>query len=401
LKDAAAGAQALPDAPSGPAAPSEGSVWVSVGRADVPALRRAGLVPSVAATENARAAVYPVSPDSLPKLSAFMHEAFRKCAGFFAHRTRAEAERDLKPAPARVTLAYTMDQQSSVKPLLPRVTEGGLKSTIDTLAAYNNRYYEAGTGEQSARWIAARWKELAGKLPGASVELVAHDGWKQPSVILTIPGSDLAGEIVVLGGHEDSINGWGGAEKRAPGADDNASGIAVLTETIRVLGQSGWRPRRTLQFMAYAAEEVGLRGSQDIAQRYASEGKKVVGVIQYDMTNFKGSENDIYLLQDNVDAGLTAFLGRLIDAYLPGVTRGTLECGYACSDHASWTQNGYASACPFESSFDEMNHHIHTDSDTLANSGGNAAHSVPFAKLAVAFAVEMAKTARGAVITAR
>ena len=53
----------------------------------------------------------------------------------------------------------------------------------------------------------------------------------------------------------------------------------------------------------------------------------------------------------------------------------------------------------FESSFDGMNHDIHTERDTLETSGGDASHSVPFARLAVAFAVELAKASSTAAAT--
>jgi leucyl aminopeptidase len=56
---------------------------------------------------------------------------------------------------------------------------------------------------------------------------VAHSGYPQKSVILTINGTDNAAETVVLGAHLDSINLNGTTETtRAPGADDDASGIA-------------------------------------------------------------------------------------------------------------------------------------------------------------------------------
>ena len=55
----------------------------------------------------------------------------------------------------------------------------------------------------------------------------------------------------------------------------------------------------------------------------------------------------------------------------------------------------------FESSFDGMNHKIHTAEDTLQTSGGDASHSVPFAKLAAAFAVELAKTTPSTKVLAR
>ena len=167
----------------------------------------------------------------------------------------------------------------------------------------------------------------------------------------------------------------------------------MLTEAVRVLGASGLRPSRTIQFMGYAAEEVGLRGSQDIAKQAAKDGKKVVAVIQYDMTNFRGSGESIYLLSDNVDPKLTAFLGTLIETYA-GVPWSTTKCGYGCSDHASWTRNGFPASAAFESTFEGMNHALHTVRDTLGTTGGTAQHSVAFAKLAVAFAVENAKIAR-------
>jgi leucyl aminopeptidase len=395
LKEARAQASASPDAPSGPVAP-EGALWLSFSKADVAALRQAGLVPQVAASENAHGAVYPVSEEDLPKVSAFMHDTFKRCGGFFSYRTKAEADEGLRPFAKASAGPYTLDQQAWVKPLLGGVGEAGIRATIETLSAYNNRFYQSGTGVEAAGWVSGRWGELAKGIPGASASVVTHSGWKQPSAVLTIPGTDLAEEIVVLGGHLDSINGWGGESKRAPGADDNASGIAVLTETLRVLAQSGFRPRRTVQFMGYAAEEVGLRGSQDIAQKYKSQGKKVVGVIQFDMTNFKGSADDIYILGDNVDPTLSAFLGKLVDAYLPGVKRNVVKCGYGCSDHASWTKAGFPASAAFESAFDDMNKKIHTADDTLGNSGGSAAHSVNFAKLGVAFAAELAKASNGA-----
>jgi leucyl aminopeptidase len=203
-------------------------------------------------------------------------------------------------------------------------------------------------------------------------------------------GSDKAGEVIVIGGHLDSINvASSRADAVAPGADDNASGIAGLTEVLRVLANSDYWPRRTIKLIAYAAEEVGLRGSQDIAGQHKKQGIDVVGVLQLDMTNYKGSGKDIYLIGDYTDAAQNEFLARLIAAYLPGLTVGRDKCGYACSDHASWTAQGYANSHPFESAMAGANPRIHGKADTYANSGEQAAHALKFARLAAAFAVEL------------
>ena len=138
-----------------------------------------------------------------------------------------------------------------------------------------------------------------------SVALNTH-GWRQNSVIATIRGAELPDEIVVLGGHLDSINTSN--QNAAPGADDDGSGVAAISEVLRVILESGFRPKRTLQFMAYAAEEVGLRGSREIANAYRSTGKKVIAALQMDMTAFAGSPKNIYLITDYVSADLTDFL---------------------------------------------------------------------------------------------
>jgi bacterial leucyl aminopeptidase len=399
IKEAKARAKEFASAKASGAKTKGGSQWISLGRADLGALDASTFPLGEPVAKSDRSEIFEMPDELLPLLSQFMHEKFNRCGGFFAHRTRQEAEQDLS-APVRAAGGpYTIDQQAWVKPLLPMVKEAEIRSTIETMAGYNNRYYTSDTGVEAARWLAGRWQTLAAKIPGAKVDLVSHDGWPQPSVVLTIPGGANADEIVVLGGHLDSINQWGGDDAKAPGADDNASGIAVLTEAIRVLADAGFRPKRTVQFMGYAAEEVGLRGSADIAAQYQKAGKKVVGVVQYDMTGYKGSPEEIFLLTDNVDPDLTAFMGKLIDAYL-GVQWSTTECGYACSDHASWTQNGYPSALPFEASFDGMNHALHTENDTLGTIGGTADHTLPFAKLAIAFASELAKTEPAAKLAA-
>jgi bacterial leucyl aminopeptidase len=382
----AAGAAAEPLPPS---VPMESEVWLSFNRADVAAEKSFPL--SAPELSGDAELVYRVDAARLAELSSFMHDKFHRCGGFFAYRSRSDARAAVsRKAAPKAGGPYTLDQKDFTAPAAARVAEAPLRSTIETLAAFNNRQYSSESGVEAARWLAGRWRTLSAGIPGAAVVELAHQGWRQPSVVLTSPGSELKDELVGLGGHLDSINGWRGRDARAPGADDNASGLAVLTEAIRALAESGFRPRRTVQFIAYSAEEVGLRGSQDIVERYVEQGKKITGVIQYDMTNYAGSGDTIFFLSDNVDPALTAFLGRLADAYA-GVPWGTTECGYGCSDHASWTRAGLPASAAFESSFGDYNRNIHTDKDTLANAGGSARHSVSFARLAVGFAAELAK----------
>ncbi|MEJ8676646.1 M28 family metallopeptidase [Chromobacterium amazonense] len=330
----------------------------------------------------------------LPKLSDAIHDKLRHCGGYIVHGSLKEARAALNgpaaPLAALKAPSYAIDNQATVNKLLPQLQDSNVQATIQSLSSYQNRFYTTSHGVNASNWIASQWKQLAGSRGDVTVEQISHAGWPQKSVILTIKGTDNAAETVVLGGHLDSTVGNGtGESSRAPGADDDASGVASLTEVARVLLASNYQPRRTLKFMAYAAEEVGLRGSADIAKRFKQQQAKVVGALQLDMTNYQGDEQDIFLFTDYTNAAQNTFLANLAKVYLPSLKVGYSQCGYACSDHASWNAQGYAASFPFESSFDNSNPYIHTRNDTLANSDSQARHALKFSQLALAYAVEL------------
>ncbi len=335
-----------------------------------------------------------VHKSALEDISEVAHEEHHRCGGYIYHESLADAEKEIRSvsvksyAKENVFANYSLDQEVTVQKLLPEVKEVNIRTTIEKLSSFKNRYYDAKTGVQSQEWLADLWKSYGQGRSDFSVEIYEHASWKQPSVIATIKGK--SDETIVIGGHGDSIAGfWGRANATAPGADDNASGIATLTEVLRVLLESNYRPEKTIQFMSYAAEEVGLRGSKEIAKLYKSKSKNVVGVLQLDMTNYNGSNLDIHLVNDYTNEAQNKFLGTLIDKYLPGISWAYTSCGYACSDHASWTGEGFPASTPFESAKNDMNRDIHTSRDTISQSGGTADHAYKFSQLALAYALEL------------
>jgi bacterial leucyl aminopeptidase len=351
------------------------------------------------ANRSDRIVLLQADPQALRRISAEVHDKLRRCGGYIAHGSLAEArgmvqqmKRHAHPRAAAeaATPNYAIDNRSAVEALLPQVQESNVLTGIQTLSGYRNRYFNSPHGIAASKDLAQTWRRWAGDRSDVTVELYDHKSWPQQSVILTIRGRDAADEIVVIGGHLDSITRrLPFANSYSPGADDNASGIASFQEAMRVLLASGWKPRRTIQFMAYAAEEEGLRGSAAIAQRYAKEGRNVVGVMQLDMTNYPGPSADIVLMTDYSSTPQNRFIARLAGAYLPSLRVGQDVCGYACSDHASWTANGYAASIPAEALYEEGSPYLHTTKDTLARSGHNAEHAVKFARLALAYAVEL------------
>jgi len=333
-----------------------------------------------------------VSIDSaqLNSLSEFMHENFKRCGGYIFHESLAEAQQytaNIALTPQVIT-SYTIDNSTGVNSLLNELSPSNLTSTVDTLSNYNNRYYTSTTGAESANWLKSHWTSIASGRSDINVELYNHS-WQQPSVIATITGTSNNDEVVIVGGHLDSINLSNPSTGHAPGADDNASGIAVVTETLRAIVASGFKPKRTIKFIGYAAEEVGLRGSKAIAQDYNSQGMDIVGVVQFDMVSYKGSANkDIVFMTDYTNSGQNTFMTQLIDTYLPDISYGYDQCGYGCSDHASWHNLGYPASMPFESNMSDYNSSIHTASD----SNFNSAHALKFARLSATFVAELAKS---------
>jgi Iap family predicted aminopeptidase len=84
------------------------------------------------------------------------------------------------------------------------------------------------------------------------------------NVVAEIPGSDKAGEIVMVGAHFDS---W----HAGTGATDNGAGPAVAMEAVRILKSLGIKPRRTIRIGLWTGEEQWLLGSRAyVSEHFAS-----------------------------------------------------------------------------------------------------------------------------------
>lgn len=272
-------------------------------------------------------------------------------------------------------------QQELVNRLMPQISVQNLEANVQKLSQYFDRYYTSQTGSESADWIASEFRRMAGSRTDIKVTLFKHR-FEQSSVVVEWTGSGaLASEVVVLGAHEDSISNNG----KAPGADDDASGVSTVLEIFRVLTENQFKPERTLVFMTYAGEELGLLGSQDIAAAFKKNQKNVFGVIQFDMTMYPGAQHRFAFFQDQANP-LHQFTKILVDEYVK-IPWTTTVCFGCSSDHASWRRNGYAAVFPFEAPFKESNKMIHTPGDTIDRLDFN--HGMHFTKLGVAFAVEM------------
>jgi len=288
------------------------------------------------------------------------------------------------PIPTKVT------QQAVYNTIVGSLSQDIVLSNLATLSGLNSRYYQADTGKQAAEWIYGQLNLFKGNR--TDIEVMYFDNpWKQASVIARFLGATST-NTVVLGAHEDSVNWYSSGPveaRRAPGADDDGSGTVTILEVFRVLATSGYRPNNTLEIQFYAAEEVGLLGSQRIVARFVEEKRVVRGMMQMDMTGYIGSAKpSIAVVTDYTSKELTAFLRLLVDAYSNLPWEDT-TCGYGCSDHASWYKAGYAACFPFESK-SLGNPNIHSVNDTIAQL--NPAHMMEFVQIGLGYVIEMSAT---------
>jgi leucyl aminopeptidase len=325
----------------------------------------------------------------ISELKQRIHETEHHCGGFMDVTEHPVTER-IETEPFGFQDALEPSHPKTVETHLSELSSQNLIASIGKLSAYHDRYFSNASGVEAAQWIRGSFEALSGNRTDVKIELFSHK-FKQPSVVVTLAGSGpRADETIVLGAHEDSIH-MGSVFPQpgglAPGADDDASGIATLLETFRVLMASSYRPDRTLVFIAYAGEERGLLGSQDIAASFQKNGRRVMGVMQLDMTMYPGQSRKMTFMTDNVSSALTKFSEMLVDRYVKMPWKED-RCGYACSDHASWDKLGYPAVMPFEAGMKDYNPRIHGSQDTW-NETLEVEFGMHFAQLATAFVIEL------------
>lgn len=366
---------------------------------DLTMLKAAGIKPKhVLADKNlAIAEISEYQAQVLPHLS---HQ-FKKCGGF-------EILDDENPQESLSLLSQiiekdflyfdlplkplSLNENPIVKDAVSQVKEENIRSTVEWLSGFKSRFHNGPQKDEAILALKAKIEKMVADVTyPVQVELISHKKTPQKSIRVHFEGAKNPSEIVVLGGHIDSIAGmWGFGGDSAPGADDNASGSAAVLESLRVIVGLG-QPQRSIELFFYAGEEGGLLGSSEIAQQYKADGKSVVGVMQLDMTLFPGSgELVIGDFTDFTNSWLREFMGEINRLYI-GAKMVTDKCGYGCSDHASWYRQGYPTVMPFEATFNTMNQNIHTPGDVITPNM-NFKHSTAFAKLALGFTLELANS---------
>ena len=196
------------------------------------------------------------------------------------------------------------DRDARVQAVVGGVSAAHLENTVRILASFPTRHTLSPTGSaQAVNWIAAQFQAISAANGGRL--RVERDTWTQSAgerlpvpvvltdVVATLPGDEMPERIIIISGHYDSrVTDVMNASGTAPGANDDASGVAVALELARLM--AGRHYPATIKFVAVTGEEQGLYGSTHLAQEMADGKRNVEAMITNDIVGNSHGQGGIH-----------------------------------------------------------------------------------------------------------
>ena len=222
--------------------------------------------------------------------SPVRHSGLNACVSWLRARTlMARLPVPLLLAAAGLS-AQTAPPDPAIKKIVAEISPDRIAANVKTLAGFETRGNYSDPNQKTRgigaarRWIFAQFHGYSQRLE-VSYDIEKKGATDIVSVIAVLPGTAEPEKRIIVSAHYDSINlratGDKAAEAPAPGADDDASGIAVVLELARVMSQ--YRFRKTIVFIAFGGEEIGLVGSSRYAARAKANNEQIEAVFNNDI----------------------------------------------------------------------------------------------------------------------
>ena len=201
------------------------------------------------------------------------------------------------------------------------------------------------------------------------------------NVVGTIEGLCYPGRQFLITGHYDDLSEV--PDHRAPGADDNASGVISLLTAASIL--KDYQLANTVKFIAFSGEEQGLLGSSAYAAGAFESGDTILGVLNLDMIAYDGNSDRVMEVHSGLSAENQALadimIGAISDYGLNLNPQKITEGASSSSDHASFWSQGFPAILGHED-YQDHNPHMHSTQDRV--SLFDSTYYVDFVKAAVA-----------------
>jgi hypothetical protein len=186
---------------------------------------------------------------------------------------------------------------------------------------------------------------------------------QQTSIVATLAGTQNPARVFVVGAHHDAsgsrMSGWTTQWNTAkiPGADDNATGVAIILEMARLMSDPafGYRPAWTIRFVAFAAEESSLAdntshaGSRRQAQVSKTAQEDVAGMVSVDMVGYNPGYHFQSIIANPASEPLARKFIAANDSVDIALTLGLkVDAASTYSDHDTYWAQGYQAVCLIE-----------------------------------------------------
>ena len=290
------------------------------------------------------------------------------------------------------TFPNITSQDPKVIEMLNQVTDNQIISDVEHLTSYINRRADAVHIYDVKDWLVSEYEKLnidsVYQYTFAAIpygDTVAFP--TAPNVLAYQIGKTKPNEFIVCGAHYDSyVRTEGDFDPDtlvSPGADDNASGVAGILTTARIL--SNYEFERTIIYACWNAEEFGLLGSAAFARDCRADSLDIVAYFNLDMTGYlnPGDNIHIHLLYTNCDSLLGKFVKDVSHTYLPSINICQAWLPAGDTDYSSFNRNGYQAISPSED-VHNMSPYIHTIDDIIGLSVNSWEQSIVFTKLNLA-----------------
>lgn len=281
------------------------------------------------------------------------------------------------------TYPVIADENPEIRTLIDSVSVDSIKANIEHLCSYHNRRYDSRFIWEVQDWLISRYQAFGVDTVMLHDFPVPDSDIETADNILAVQwGTKTPNEYVICGAHYDSWNpdGTDPDTIRSPGADDNASGVAGILETARLL--SNYTFDRTIIYANWCAEEIGLVGSAAYAQDMAAQNMDIVGYFNLDMTGYleEGTDIHVHLLYTTQDSLIANYVFNFSHVYFPEMLIKQNWLAWGDSDYSSFNRNGYPAVHPFEDVY-ASSPYIHTRQDILGLSVNNLEQSKRFTEL--------------------
>ena len=243
------------------------------------------------------------------------------------------------------------------------VDSDSVRFFIQSLQNFQTRFLLANTRDAVALWIKNQFLQMG--FTDVVIDSFLYQGTWQKNVIATLPGIYEPQVYNIVGGHHDSYSS-GNPMVFAPGADDNASGTAAVLEIARVIKANNYQPESTIKLITFAAEEYGLWGSKDYAEKALNLGMNIKIMINHDMishTYYPANQSEVDINRYSGYDYLRDLAFYCIENYsVLSPRNGSLNS--SGSDSYSFWERGFPSVYFEETNFSPF---YHSPADTIGN----------------------------------